>query len=353
MSIFLDRYLPTLGAVRAEFRRRLPAAPAPRPRWPADAGAVPWGTLGHAIDLRLRLALDPHGAPHPDRHSPARATADSLAVDGLFSEKRFLAGRGFGVPAVPPSSQSVRLLDDVDDDTSARRRTVGATAFRVLELLAGLVESERPAGRPGLLLAPLAERRLGRMLMVCGRLEEVFRTGQIWPRSPLDRLVAAGADSAEQLLAAVPDAAVDDLVSMLACCAGTRQWERLRGRRPVVCGPTFAGSNLVGGADADVIAGGLLVDIKATVCPERAKLEMFRQLLGYLLLDTDDRYQLTGAGIFLARHGVLIDWPLPKLLALAGATLPLDELRAQAHDCLGADAAIARLPVRPTAGPAR
>jgi hypothetical protein len=285
--------------------------------------------------LRLRLALDQQGAPHPDHQSPARTAVDSLVADGLFSQRRFLSRAGFGTPAVPLSSPSVRLLDDVDDGASARRRAVGAAALRVLELLAQLLETEAPARRLGLLLAPPAEERLGRMLMVCGWLEEVFRTGRIWPGSALDRLVAAGADDAEQLLAAVPKAAVDDLVATLTCCATARQWDRLRVRRPVVCGPTFAGSNLVGGADADVIVGGLLVDIKATVCPERAKSEMFRQLLGYVLLDTDDRYQLTGAGIFLARHGVLIDWTLPKLLALAGATLPLDELRARCAAQLG------------------
>ncbi|TJZ94450.1 hypothetical protein [Actinacidiphila oryziradicis] len=43
------------------------------------------------------------------------------------------------------------------------------------------------------------------------------------------------------------------------------------------------------------------------------------QLLGYLLLDTSDRYRLDTLGLYLTRSGTLATWPLDEYLALLGA----------------------------------
>ena len=59
--------------------------------------------------------------------------------------------------------------------------------------------------------------------------------------------------------------------------------------RPLItCGPAFAGSTDIGGADADFIVGGLLLDCKATTTPTRLGSTEIGQLAGYLLLDYDD-----------------------------------------------------------------
>ena len=323
----LRQHLPDVAALRKDFRRQLPATPAPRPSWPADAGAVPWGTLGHAIDTRLRLALDPDAAPSVTRPSPTRSTIESLLVDDLpFSD--------YDTLPIGLRGQMVTMLPETDPASSARRRAVGAACAATLTELTELIAAAAPHQQPDLVLEPDVEDQLCRTLLLCGWLEEVYRTKRLWPGSVLERLIATGASSSERLLAAVPAAAVADVIAMLTCCARAGTWQQLRTAGTVVSGPTFAGSRSVRGADADVIVGGTLIDIKATVSPERAKPEMFGQLLGYVLLDSDDQYAITGAGIFLARQGTLVSWTLSELLALAGATLAIAALRARCAEHL-------------------
>lgn len=91
-------------------------------------------------------------------------------------------------------------------------------------------------------------------------------------------------------------------------------------------GPTFTGSALVH-ADADLIAAGLLLEVKTSQGDKRpdgtrraalSKLDLF-QLIGYALLDFDDDYQITELGTFAARFAYLTTWPLNDLLtAMAG-----------------------------------
>ncbi|SEB58757.1 hypothetical protein SAMN05428939_0092 [Streptomyces sp. TLI_105] len=49
-----------------------------------------------------------------------------------------------------------------------------------------------------------------------------------------------------------------------------------------VCGPVFAGSSDLGGADADFVTGGLLIDCKATTRPHQIGTAQVQQLAGYL-----------------------------------------------------------------------
>ncbi|GGP00094.1 hypothetical protein [Wenjunlia tyrosinilytica] len=96
-----------------------------------------------------------------------------------------------------------------------------------------------------------------------------------------------------------------------------------------VCGPVFAGSNDIGGADADYILGGLLLDCKATKDPRRLGRGEIHQLAGYLLLDYDNEYGIDRVGLYLSRQGALITWPTAEFLRSLGAAEPLPQLRAQ------------------------
>ena len=91
-------------------------------------------------------------------------------------------------------------------------------------------------------------------------------------------------------------------------------WETMEGgdlgrfRSPLSLNPEFGeASDLVGGADADLIAGGDLVEIKTVKLP-RFKQKYFNQLAGYALL-----HRLAGRpdfgciGIYFSRHGRL-EW---------------------------------------------
>ena len=94
----------------------------------------------------------------------------------------------------------------------------------------------------------------------------------------------------------------------------------------VICGPEFAGSHAVGGADADLIVGSCLYDVKTSVDPRKRLPSHLRQLIGYVLLDWDDEYALQQAGFYFSRQATFVSWPLSKLLSgctgSATATLP-------------------------------
>jgi hypothetical protein len=82
----------------------------------------------------------------------------------------------------------------------------------------------------------------------------------------------------------------------------------------VFINPTFGlASFSVGGADADLIIDGLLIDVKVTK-DFKFTLKYFRQLMGYYVLSVlnkkyehgyDDAYDIDRIGIYFARHGYL------------------------------------------------
>ena len=96
-----------------------------------------------------------------------------------------------------------------------------------------------------------------------------------------------------------------------------------------ICGPEFAGSHAVGGADADLIVGSCLYDVKTSVDPRKRLPSQLRQLIGYALLDWDDKYALDQAGFYYSRQAKYVSWPLTKLLSecTGSATATLSGLR--------------------------
>ena len=137
--------------------------------------------------------------------------------------------------------------------------------------------------------------------------DQAFRTGpERLADSPLlrDRRPAV-----EDLLSIAPPEWVEDLVaqSRLFC-------ERARNRvmQPHWLNPTFEGSNDVGGADADLIMGTSLVDIKATVTPRIGR-QLLWQLLGYALLDYSNQYGIDTVGVYFSRQGHFVEWPVDRL----------------------------------------
>ena len=94
-----------------------------------------------------------------------------------------------------------------------------------------------------------------------------------------------------------------------------------------VFGPTFGPSSLwFGGADADLIDDGCVIDLKAAKTVKAT--EFIRQTLAYVLLDVDDDWKLDSVGVYLARHGIL--WKVPLAAAEEEAGLSISELRRNA-----------------------
>jgi len=113
-----------------------------------------------------------------------------------------------------------------------------------------------------------------------------------------------------------------------------------------VHGPTFDGSALCA-ADADMIADGLLLDLKTRLGgrvkgpggrADYLRIGDLRQLIGYLLFDHSDAHHIDRVGIYSARFGHLVIWPVAEVLeTLAGKPVDLADVREQTWRALGGD----------------
>jgi hypothetical protein len=293
----ISRYLRDRFPHVADLQRRYrePIAQAV-PLTPEGGGLVAYGTVGAALDWRLRFLL----TPHPDLH---------LAFAGAAK------------------------LD------KARRSLV----VELLALLGGQVRLRRGPGRhepdpppPAVAAGPagLDENQLVRCCFALALYTEVFRAGPL----PGSRLLALNRTATlKDVLALASDAEVADVLVMTDAARRVLLPALAARGTPLHLGPTFIGSPDVGGADADVIAGGLLLEWKATLGNPRSDgrrrcslpLITLQQLLGYLLLDYQDEYAIDTLGLYAARYAYLVTWPVVELLTeLAGSPVDLAEVRA-------------------------
>jgi hypothetical protein len=152
-------------------------------------------------------------------------------------------------------------------------------------------------------------------------LTELFRNPAAAMAGPLGRFQDRRA-SASEILGLASPAALGQLAGFRGVFASALV-PRLASRPGRwVLGAEFAGSALMK-SDADVIAAGLLLDLKTSSKLSLGVTTMF-QVIGYALLDFDDEYQLTEVGIFSARYGYLVTWDLDSLLdELAGQHVSL------------------------------
>lgn len=98
----------------------------------------------------------------------------------------------------------------------------------------------------------------------------------------------------------------------------------------------FDGGVDVGGAAADLILDGCLIDVKVTGRP-KLKNTMLYQLLGYALLDYSDLYEIREVGIYFARQEKLLKWSVDDLVSMmaSGDTPALGDLREHFRAHLG------------------
>lgn len=67
-----------------------------------------------------------------------------------------------------------------------------------------------------------------------------------------------------------------------------------------------------------------LLDVKAVIRTDDVQrtARWLWQLLGYAWLDTGDRWRVRSVGLYLARHGVLMTWPVAELTARLLGVIP-------------------------------
>jgi hypothetical protein len=268
---FMRAAFPHTPALTRPANAKLRAATTIRPR-----GSVPYWLIGMAFDYRLRYAL----AITPFQRTVAAHGASMLAPCALPSGATLIHGE---TPVLDPTAVAgfVAALDcDIAAIRPVRRR-----------------------------LARDEEERLCRYCVVLALFETVARNGDVEYLRPLVKHPHA---ALEELLAMADAAWVDDLCALSGALHD--HLEDLRGER-LVLNPTFAGSIDVGGADADLIVDGCLLDIKTTINP-RVEAQFLYQLLGYVLLDYTNQYGINSVGLYYARQGVTLRWPLEEVLPL-------------------------------------
>ena len=130
-----------------------------------------------------------------------------------------------------------------------------------------------------------------------------FRAGE--GAETWNKLEAGGTELKERL--------IEDIRALLAIAK-----ENLPLSKPQF-GSTFWASPWIGGADADLIDEGCLIDIK---CGKKIEATKFlRQAIAYAMLDVEDDYRLDSVGIYLARQGILWKIALEDVARYYGSTI--------------------------------
>ncbi len=162
---------------------------------------------------------------------------------------------------------------------------------------------------------------------------EAFRSAQAAAMGPLAQF-HGGPVTADALLALAPPAGIDQLTKFRHVFETALIPQLATRRGPWALGPTFSGSAMIGGADGDLIAAGLLLELKTSAKLTLAVKDLF-QVIGYALLDFDDEYKLTEVGIFSARYAYLATWSVGGLLSeLAGCPASLQAARREFRQLL-------------------
>jgi hypothetical protein len=178
-------------------------------------------------------------------------------------------------------------------------------------------------------------RQLCLMCAVLARFEQYFRAGgrvAQYVVPPLRR-VCDGDDLHGLASALVPEPTLADLEALAA--AAIVDHADLRSAQPLHLNPNFSLSVAIGGADADVIAGGSLLEFKATAKTSPVQRPEVWQLIGYALLDTDDTYAIASVGVSALRWRKRIVWPVSDLFdEAAKASKSLAEWRAEFAELL-------------------
>lgn len=172
--------------------------------------------------------------------------------------------------------QSLDPLDDTDWEVLKIARSVVVDAV-------GNVHNYLTSGR--------VTRTLLHSCLQLAQLDVIYRAGYVDPN-----------------VGVVHEEDVDDLKKLIGAVDPTP----FKAQSICVLNPTFGtASRLVGGADADLVVDGTLIDVKTTKRPKLQR-EQYHQLIGYYALHRLDgvfgyprRRRITTLGVYFSRYGVL------------------------------------------------
>lgn len=263
------------------------------------------------------------------------------------ANQRLRGGRGSTSPCpvgAPPGSDialvgtAVEYIVRVHLRADAWERTVASRGAAILDLsdyaIGGFArQAELAAIHCAEQLAPSRRTLSGgereevlRAAVVLARLEQVFRAGERVRGLVAPAFHQHGAELGALARELADEPTFADLDQLTA--AAVADHGALRESEQLALGPNFAQSLPLGGADADLVADGLLLDFKATAQTRIVGRPELWQLIGYLLADTDDEFTIRSVGIAALRWRRWMAWPAHRLLAqTSGRERPLAEWR--------------------------
>jgi hypothetical protein len=213
----------------------------------------------------------------------------------------------------------------------------GATILsRVQDIGLRAAELEAFAVTAGVALKPWrglyrdADReQLCRCCLVLARLEQCYRA---WPATLAHILPAFAANRGsirEVARGCYSESSVKDLVRLGRVIVEDHM--DLKHCGSLTLNPTFVQSAALGGADGDVIAAGLLLDLKASATTQVVGRHELWQLVGYALADTDNTHHIHAVGVSALRWRTWATWPIDSLLLRLDPTAPqsLDQWRSE------------------------
>jgi hypothetical protein len=168
-------------------------------------------------------------------------------------------------------------------------------------------------------LGPEERARLAELCLLLGHCDSAFRSlgGNLFLTERIARGRMAGLRP-ETLVRRLGEALVrsEDMTEMRALHPAAEEAVRVVRDlgEPRHLAPSFTQSRALGGADADLICGGALIELKATGTRRIVTRTVLWQLVGYLLADTEDRYAIRRLGVVAPRWRSQILWPADSLL---------------------------------------
>jgi hypothetical protein len=235
---------------------------------------------------------------------------------------------------------SAHLRDDALDET------VATTGARLLDRpLSGMhplpseverrvVERVRGLGPSRGTLAGAGWDEFLRLCCVLARFEQIYRAGPAVVQHVVGPLVEHAEDLDGLGRAVVSAPTLSDLDGLGR--ATLEDLTHLRKARRLDIGPTFAQSLALGGADADLIYDETLAELKSSGGARIVGRNEAWQLLGYLLADSDNRFDIRRLSVLALRRRRSITWEAQELIdALAGGpTPPVEHWRAEFAELL-------------------
>ncbi len=265
-----------------------------------------WAIIGGAFRHRLAFAV-----AHQPPHAAYLGAANAGLLGGPTLQRVFTRWPDFSDLGAHP----------LDDQPGTSDALIASFTDQLIEYLA----EHAPPGT--IATTRRAEEILARACWVLTGWQAAYRSGALLPAmaraheelpwTPVQDDAESTRAAVDLLLLKTPVELTQELVSLAGRLRGSGCLDQLRalaGNPPAgaalgVTQPVFVPH----WADGDVIVGDTLLDVK-TVITLRDRDRIARwlyQLLGYAWLDsTADLYGIRNVGLYLARHGVLITWPL-------------------------------------------